>query len=253
MITIYTCEYNWEAMLTTIYDAWTSGKGQANIRLMIEPILQYSLFEEYIHVDADKEKAEKVMDAVNMKISQYFYHELAYVSMSYEKDAFDTIFRVMMLGFKYGESALSMMQYEPVMRFRQIRKYIGSEVNHFQEFTRFNSVGSFYVAHIEPKSKLVVSLGPIFQDRMPSENWMIIDDKHMEAVIHRKDENYYLWKLTEDELERLKSTEEENDEYTDMWKAFFKTIAIEQRTNKRCQNNLFPIWTRKHVVEFLNN
>ena len=41
-----------------------------------------------------------------------------------------------------------------------------------------------------------------------------------------------------------------DDEYTDLWKVFFETIAIKERTNSKCQNNLFPMWTRTHAVEF---
>ena len=56
---IFTCEHKWEAMLTCIYDAWASKKGHANIKLMLEPVEQYSLFDTYTHVDADA-KRQKV-------------------------------------------------------------------------------------------------------------------------------------------------------------------------------------------------
>ena len=49
---------------------------------------------------------------------------------------------------------------------------------------------------------------------------------------------------------RLAETEEVNDEFTDLWKTFFDTIAIEERKNEKLQRNMFPLWTRKHVVEF---
>ena len=55
-MTIYTCKAEWEDMLTCIYVAWASGKGHENIKLCIEPIEQYTLFDEYIHVDAASEK-----------------------------------------------------------------------------------------------------------------------------------------------------------------------------------------------------
>lgn len=252
-MTIYSCEHEWEAMLTCIYEAWTSRKGQQNIRLVLEPIEQYTLFDEYIHVDADHEKAVKVMDAINQKISPFFYREIAFCSIAYEPYILDNIFRVLLLGFAYGEQALNMVQYEAVMDNRKIRKRLGMEVEHFKEFIRFHEVAGRYVAHIEPKSKLILTLGHAFMDRMPSEHWMIVDDVHMEAIIHPMNQDYYYRKLNEEELEQLLHTEEANDEYTDMWKTFFDAIAIEQRANYRCQRNRFPIWTRKHVVEFEHN
>lgn len=247
----YTCAPNWEAMLTCIYEAWSSRRGQQNIRLLAEPVEQYTLFDEYIHVDADPEKAIKVMDAVVKKISHYFYSELAYASMAYEEDTLDTIFRVMMLGFTFGSKALEMIQYKDVMRFNAIRKRVSNESHSFREFIRFHEVRrSLYVAHIEPKSRIVISLAPSFADRMPSEHWMIVDDVHREAIIHPADSDYYLQRLTDYEYEKLLLTEQENDEYTDMWKVFFDSIAIKERANARCQQNLFPNWKRKHAVEF---
>lgn len=251
-MTVFSCEHDFEAMLTCIYVAWTSGLGQRNIRLELEPLGQCSLFEEYIHVDNDPSLALKVADAVNAKISPYFYHEIMYSANYYEKDVLDNIYRMMLLGFKYGDAALDMLQYEAVMRNRAIRKAYGTEICRFQEFSRFHEVRrSLYVAHIEPRSKVAIALGPIFSDRMPSENWMIVDDIHLEAVIHPKDSQFYLRKLTQEEHKVLLETENENDEYTDLWKAFFDSIAIKERINPVCQQSHMPLWTRKHAVEFV--
>lgn len=250
----FTCETSLEAMLSCIYDAWSSGRGQQNIRLLPEPVEQYTLFDEYIHVDADMTKVEKVMDAVCRKISPQFYRELVYTSMAYEENVLDNMYRCMILGFAYGNRTLEMVQYRDIMINNQIRTRLSKEINHFQEFMRFHKIdGDVYVAHFEPKSRIAAALGPIFEDRMPSEHWMIIDDIHREAVVHPKDEHFYMRKLNEYEFERLLSTEDINDEFTSMWKDFFDTIAIEQRKNERCQRNLYPIWTRKHAVEFTYN
>ena len=85
---------------------------------------------------------------------------------------------------------------------------------------------------------------------MPSENFIIVDDIHREAVVHRKNEQYYMWQINDAEYERLAQTEQENDEYTDLWKAFFDSIAIAERANEKCQQSHFPLWARKHAVEF---
>ena len=52
-------------------------------------------------------------------------------------------------------------------------------------------------------------------------------------------------------MERLCQTEKQEDLYTQMWKEFFYTIAVEKRENPVCQRNLFPLRYRKHVTEFL--
>ena len=251
-MTIYSCEHRLDAMLTCIFEAWSGHKGYQNISLRFEPIEQYTLFDEYIHVEADEQKASKVMNTVSSGISPAFYSALAYSAMSSAPDTLDNIYHLVILGFKFGPSVLDMTQYKDVMRNMEIRRALGNEIHHFIEFVRFHAIADgVYVAHIEPKSPLVGALGDQFSDRMPSEHWMIIDDIHKQAIIHPKDEDFYLRYLTDDEFDRLLKTEDENDQYTDLWKVFFDSIAIKQRANERCQTNLFPKWTRKHAVEFI--
>lgn len=83
-----------------------------------------------------------------------------------------------------------------------------------------------------------------------SEQWMIIDDNRKTACVHPKDGENYLRYMTDEEFQTLRKTEEYKDEYTDMWKTFFHAIVIDERKNYVCQRNLFPLWKRKHAVEF---
>jgi len=36
----------------------------------------------------------------------------------------------------------------------------------------------------------------------------------------------------------------------DLWKTFFKTVAITERINKKLQRNNLPLHHRKHMTEF---
>lgn len=252
-MTIYHCVHEWEAMLTCIYEANASHKGQKNIKLCFSPIEQYTFFDEYIEVEADSEKAQKVIDAINLKLSPQFYTRIAYLAMAYEEDVLDNIYRVLILGFNFGTSVFEMLQYETVVRLNDIYKRYANEVHSFREFIRFHKLpGNVYVALIEPKSQVVLPLGEMFADRMPSEHFMIVDVIHKEASIHPADRNCYMQLLSEKELKYIEEIENAEDEYTDLWRVFFDSIAIKERTNQRCQNNLFPKWMRKHADEFKN-
>jgi probable DNA metabolism protein len=248
---IFTCAPDWEALLTCIYEAFASGLGHKNIRLMAEPVGQETLFDEYIHVDPDPVKADKLSDAIISRISYEVYREMAYTAMAYEEDMPDNIYHVLILGFHYGPEVLHMIKFADIMRNREIRARVVREAERFREILRFHRVGSVYVAHFEPKSRVVGYLGPIFSDRMPSEHFIIVDDIHREAVIHAGNRPFYLQRLSDSEFERLLQTEEDNDEYTDLWKAFFDSVTIKERANEKCQKNHFPLWARKHAVEFL--
>ena len=253
-MTIYTCNDDFESMMTCIYDAWASRKGHSNVRLMKEPIEQLDLFSEYMHVDADLEKAQKVVSSIQRKISYEAYVYVSYAALSKEEDALDSIYRFLIMGFAKGNQVLSMLFYPPVMRILELKRNVANDANLMREFARFQSLNNqLYVSHIEPKNNVLLFVAEHFQDRMPSEHFMIVDDNRRLAAIHPKNEDFYIRHLTMEELEQLKKTEEIKDEITDLWCTFFHTIGIKERENRKCQRNLFPIWRRKHAVEFMQD
>lgn len=250
-MTVFTCEDSFEAMLTCIYDAWYSRLGHDNVRLAVEPVEQLNMFENYVQVEADTDKALAVADAISRKISPAFYSEIAFTLGACERDALDTVYRVLVLGFRLGAGVLDAYGFNAVARFKQIRIRFGREVSSFLEFARFNRLGDVFVAHIEPKSHVLLPVSEHFMDRMPSEHWMIIDDVHKEASVHGINSRYYVRKLSDEEFDRLKTTEEYEDSFTAMWRVYFENIAIEERNNPACQLNHFAKWKRKHVTEFI--
>lgn len=241
-------------MMTCIYDAWSeaikSGSHE-NIRLLCEPIYQAGMFDEYIHVDADSDKVKKVVRSIRNGISDEAYMYVFYATLYSGEDALQTIYNFLRIGFKLGSGVCSMYANPYVMRIVEIKRRVGNESHFFREFARFTSVNNkAYVCHIEPKNNIVMLVGAHFADRMPSENWIIVDDCRHIAVVHPMDEENYLRYLTKEEYETLRKAEDYTDQYTDMWKTFFRTISIKERENPICQRNMFPKWMRKHAVEF---
>ena len=225
--------------------------GHDLIQLRKEPVFQQTIFDEYIHVNGDTSKAEKVIRSIRRDISDEAYLYVYYASLSDEEDALQAIYQFLRVGFATGSSVLEQYANPSVMRIVELRRKVGNECHHFREFARFESLnGSVYVSHLEPKSDVIMLVGRHFADRMPSEHWMIIDDKRKIACIHPKDGTNYLRYLTDEEFDTLRKTEEYTDTYTDLWKTFFHAVGIKERENYICQRNLFPKWKRKHAVEF---
>ena len=254
---IYTCKDRLEDIMTCIYDAWSEALriGHDQIQIKKEPVLQQTLFDEYIHVDRDTSKAEKVIRSIRRDISDEAYLNVYYATLSVDEDALQAIYNFLRIGFACGNSVLEQYANPYVMRILELRRKVANESHHFREFARFerlNTNNAVYVSHLEPKNDVIMLVGRHFANRMPSEHWMIIDDKRKTACVHPKDGENYLRYLTEEEFQRLRKTEEYEDEYTKMWKTFFHTVGIKERENYVCQRNMFPIWKRKHAVEFRN-
>lgn len=241
--------------MTCIYDAWefALSAGHDNVTLRKEPIFQQSLFDEYVHVEADDDKVTKVVRSIKGSISYEAYVLVYFATLSEDEDCLQAIYDFLRVGFKAGASVCSMYANPKVMRMIEIRRRVGNEAHFFKEFARFTSLNNkVYVCHLEPKSNVIAIVANHFEDRMPSEHWIIIDDTRKYAIVHPKDEESYIKYLTEDEFDRLKQSEDFEDEYTDMWRGFFKAISIKQRQSHERQRNLMPIWMRKHAVEFNN-
>lgn len=251
---IYTCKDRLEDIMTCIYDAWAEALkiGHDQIQLKKEPVFQQTIFDEYVHVDRDTVKAEKVIRSIQRNISNEAYLNIYYATLSVEEDALQAIYNFLRVGFAVGSSVNEQYTNPHVMRILELRRRVSNEAHHFREFVRFQSLkeNQVYVSHLEPKNDVIMLVGRHFADRMPSEYWLILDDTRKTACIHPKDGENYLRYLTEEEFQTLRKTEEYEDEYTDMWKTFFHTISIKERENYVCQRNLFPIWKRKHAVEF---
>ena len=251
-MTVFTCRDNWEDILTCIYEAWASGKGHRNIRLELEPVSQQELFCEYIHIDAEEQKAMKVCGAIRKKISWQAYQWVYYAAHSARPEKTECIYRFLILGFHFGKKITEMLTENTVMRIMELSRRVTNEEHIMREAARFTyHERGIYVCHIEPEHDILLMLAEYFEDRMPSETWMITDDGRRTAVIHLKDKRMYQTVLTEKEWEQLQETERIKDIYTTLWNEFFHTIGIRERENRKCQNTMMPLHYRKHMTEFM--
>ena len=189
----FTCKEDFESMMTCIYRVWEAKKGRQNVRLEIEPVEQMELLTEYIHVEMDPELAQKVIRSIRTKISAHAYYQIYLAAMSIDPGRLDAIYRFLRLGFAVGGQVTEYLREEPVMRIFELSRQVANERHYFYEFLRFARIEpGIYVAHMEPKGNVAALVAEHFADRMPSEDWMIIDDGRCLGVVHPKDEPFYV-------------------------------------------------------------
>ena len=56
--------------------------------------------------------------------------------------------------------------------------------------------------------------------------------------------------VTDELLYQMEKESGKEEEYPNLWKAFFESIAIEERRNERLQNTLLPKRFRSMMTEF---
>ena len=248
-ITIFTCKNEFEDMMTCIYDAWASRLGHSNVRLQTEPVGNLQLFCTYKHIDGNPQKTRSVISSIQKKISPLAYRMVYHAAMSEQKDKLDAIYRFLIAGFYYGASVTDFLQEPVVMRIFELNRMVSNEAHFHREFIRFSNLPeNTLVSHISPKNNILTLTAPHFADRLPSENWIIIDDVRRIAIVHPKDQAYYLTSLSKEEMDHLSLRID--DPFIDLWKNFFHAIGITERENPNCQRNMLPLWYRKHMTEF---
>ena len=249
MRTVFTCKDQFDDMMTCIYEAWASRLGHSNIFLLTEPLGNLELFCEYKHIEPEPQKTASVVRTIKQKVSYQAYSMVYRAAMSHEKNKLDSIYRFLIAGFSYGPSVLNYLQEPVVMRIFELNRKVANEAHYFKEFIRFsNQENDILISHISPKSNVLTLVAPHFADRLPSENWMIIDDTRQNAIVHPSDQDYYFTALSEKEMAHL--SQKTNDPFIGLWKDFFETIGIKERKNPRCQRNMLPLWYRKNMTEF---
>ena len=99
---------------------------------------------------------------------------------------------------------------------------------------------------IEPQCDVVEFLAPHFCDRFKNEAFLIHDVRRGKALAAYQGE-WYVRGFTRRELDPFSKKEKD---YQNMWKTYFKNMAIRERLNPRCQKNRMPMRYWKHLTEF---
>lgn len=250
---IYLCEDTPDGIFTAIYDAWAAHLPQECLSIQVEYLHTMRLFADYVYVQTDFDKAVKVARSVRNKIGQEAYDMIYKASLSYEEDKIDAIYRFLKLGFYYGKEVTDMHGQDSVCRVFELKRNVWNEAHSFREFLRFHaSEEEILIARIQPKNQVLPILADHFSDRFPEENFVILDDVHTMGVFHEKEKQWYLAPLEKSILERIWS-QRESAEYERLWKSFFKSIAISERANYKCQRNMCALRYRDYMIEFQSN
>lgn len=250
-MTIFECEDSFEGILSGVYDAWDSRLGHDNVRLEIPGQETMELFSDYKEVHLDWQKAEKVMNSIRNKISWEAYELLFHASLSYERDKADRIYRFLIDGYRCGANITKMLAKDSVFRIFEINRTVCNENHLLTGFVRFVSLDSgVLISKITPKNNVLPILAPHFADRLSGVNWMIFDANRKSAAFYRVDQGWVMAKLNKEQGELAEGLSEKKDEFQELWKVFFHTITIKERTNPVCQRNHLPLRYRGNMPEF---
>jgi probable DNA metabolism protein len=204
------------------------------------------LFDEVFYHVTDFISAKDLYLRIETKINRESLKNIfyCYLSCSYEKE--QIIFDYINSGFEFGNKLDRRLAMYPVNEMNKLVSRVKLESHRMLGLVRFSSVeeDTFY-AEIEPDNDILPLISGHFSRRMPGEKWIIHDKKRGTAAINQNGRP----EILRIELDRLPDCDPCEDIYSGLWKNFYNSIAIKERTNLRLQKQFMPVRYWKHLVE----
>ncbi len=244
---IYVCDDTFDGLLTTVFESYASKKFPYKIETAngFQQILGY----EYVYIQTDVEKSKRVYEGLRKIAEEVLYScYVAFLASFHEKHTF--IFKYIWMSFKIGKNVNLHLTDDNVKTVLKMVRLVGRDAMRYKEFVRFREIqNEIYYADICPEHDILEVIIPHFVDRFGEQKWVIHDLKRDKAVFYNKTE-YYIRDVPKNMSAEITSQEEY---YRDLWKLFYKTIAVETRIDVNRQRNLLPKKFRKYMTEFFRD
>jgi probable DNA metabolism protein len=241
---IYIYDGTWDCFLTAIHHYYYDRQAVTNI----ESALSYNqnLIDEYRIIPADKTKAKAVEQAIYNKISLESLDNIQRCFFSELQGREMWILKYIRLGFKIGLKIDSMLGDQTVLNVLVPARKVGIECHRLLGLLRFELLeNNIYYAKIHPDHNIITFISPHFKERFADQNWIIHDTKRNLASLY----NTKRMIISYMDLTSIPELHSEEMRFQDLWKNYFKHIAIKSRYNPKLQKSFIPKRYWKNLTE----
>lgn len=241
MTRILLCEDSFEGILSAVHEAYTSRYGlhDISVQLISEEAGQAVLFSEYKIVQTDAKHAGAVAEAVKQKISADAFWTIFYASCAADEKKAGAIYRFIVYGLFYGNKVMDAVNEPDIRLVIQLARKVSRESDHLYGFLRFESMTilgkTILAARIRPKHQQLRQMAWHFSKRYPNETFMICDVGRSFACAHKAGGDCEFFQYDAALFEQTETSVQSKDMYEQLWCSYFKTTAIRQRMNPKCQ------------------
>lgn len=247
---IYLYDGTFQGLLTIVFDCYVSKE----IPLEIVPQSDYiaNLFDYTKLIETDFKKSDRIFQGISNNICNKALYDAYYAFLSANQNGVCQnkeieIVKFLLHGFVVGPKIMTMLSIDYVLHVMKLRKNVFGEAHRLKGLTRLQEIGdNLFYASVHPENNVIENLGQFLIRRFPSQN-LILHDKNRNIVFLYNQREYTITDMSEQHF-RTTITETEK-QYQSLWKTFFKTIAIKERTNPRCQMQYMPKKYWQDLVE----
>ncbi|MCM1119134.1 MAG: TIGR03915 family putative DNA repair protein [bacterium] len=253
---VYQCEDTLEGVCSAIFRAYEEHADPQDTWIRVDQELM--LFGEYIPVETNSERAEKVLRTLRRRFGQEDYESLCMALATPEADKAQAVYQTVAYGLRAAPPPGHLLDHQTdlyVLRTYKLAKKAGREFSQLREFLRFRELerGILY-AENQMNNQVLPYLMVHFADRFPQEDFAIRDIGRGVLGVHPAGGEWY---LTDSQglLEALSSSGYSACEmaYEELFCYFCHKIAIKERRNIGLQNQMMPKRFQKYTIEFAKN
>lgn len=241
---VYLYDGTLNGFLTLVFDCYLA----KTLPQKIFPEANYcpNFLENPIFITTDDNKADRVFAGIEKNIGYTTLYNTYYAFLSNEKDKEMYLLKYLCDGFEVGPKINNRLTISYVFKIMNMKKRSFGECHRLKGLLRFQEIeNNFYYASIHPDNNILEPLGHHFINRLPNQNFIIHDKTRNLCLLYNAKE----YKIIPTTDLKIPDISEEEQKYQELWKTFFKTIAIAQRKNPRCQMQYMPKKYWKDLVE----
>lgn len=207
---------------------------------------QDDLFAASATVATDPGRAEALLAAVDEHLSADTARNLHHAFFSETEGIEMTLYRYLAFGWK-ARSALDEHIARPeVAAVHRLVRRVGGEAHRFKGLVRFRETGDgLLYAPISPDHFVLPLVAPHFAARLAGERWLIHDVQRAKGVLYREG----TWILADLQVEAAPRLSKAETGWQDLWRCFFRHIAIAERANPHRQRSCMPMKYWQYLVE----
>lgn len=234
---------SFEGFLTLVYEVYHDKLHPSSI-IRTEP--KELLFEPMHSVFTDTLKAQKVLIGLKNKFLPEYYKRIFHIflcdSISFETELLEFI----TLGFKH-QALLNNITIPALFKLQALENELFRLVHKMYGFIRFEELeDKTLYAKIETKYNVLPFLGEHFTLRLGNHPFIIHDLNRSLAYV-KNETSSSIQTIASFETPLLSSDE---TTFKALWKTFFTHVSIENRKNKKLQQQLVPLLYRTYMSEF---
>lgn len=244
---IYTYDGTFFGYLSAVFDGWHRGVKTIDD---IHPIADMSLFGDEWASQTDDTKAGRILASLQQQCGRRTTHLLYYAFLAEQPHREMKLLRYMQRAFSLKEQFMNHLSEPDIWEIRQWARKSSNERHKLLGLLRFREVenGMLYGA-IAPTCCVVPVMAPHFAARLANESWVIHDTKRHMGVYYDKQ---CMTIVDIPKTESIIPVTADEEAFAALWKEFYRTIAIKERSNDALRRSFMPKKYWPYIIEMKN-